>query len=152
MFTDFCIFKTKMLLNVSYNNPEIKRKIDKEIGVPFTLRERIRLKGIGSSKLIITETSIQIHNLLILDNNRNVCNIEMRPKGIIVGFRSVLESYALVIPYYKLNIYKGKAEEYSIYRDNYYIKIEATEKSTHTFIQKVLQHKLDNLPTQIEDL
>ncbi len=141
-----------MLLNVSYNNPEIKRKIDNEVGAPFTLRERIKLKGIGSSKLIITESSIQIYNLLVLDNNRNVCNIEMRPKGIIVGFRSVLESYALVIPYYKLNIYKGKAEEYSIYRDSYYIKIEAAEKSTHTFIQKILNYKLDNLPTQIEDL
>ncbi|MDT0556077.1 hypothetical protein [Patiriisocius hiemis] len=143
-----------MLLNVSYNNKEITRKIDAEVGKPFTLAERIKRKGIGSSKLIITETSIQIHNLLILDTNRNQCNIEMRPNGIIVGFRSLLESYALVIPYYKLNLYKGKAEEYSIYRDDYFIKIEAKakDKATHKFIQKVLNAKANNAPTRIEDL
>ena len=97
-----------MLLNVSYNNKQISRKIDAEVGKPFSLKERIKLGGIGSSKLIITETSVQIHNLLILDNNRNQCNIEMRPNGILVGFRSLLESYVLVIPYYKLSLYKGK--------------------------------------------
>ncbi len=68
-----------MLLNVSYNDKQIRKKIETEVGKPFSLKERIELGGIGSSKLIITETSVQIHNLLILDNNRNQCNIEMRP-------------------------------------------------------------------------
>lgn len=132
-----------MLYNVSYNNKEITRKIDNEVGKSYTLPERFKMKGIGSPKLIITEASIQIHNLLVLDNNRNQCNIEIRPEGIIIGFRSLLESYALVIPYFKLVIYKGKAEEYSIYRDNYFIKIEAKsgDKRVHKFIQKVLDMK-----------
>lgn len=142
----------KMLVNVSYNNPEVKRKIEAEVGKPFPLMERIKMNGVGSPKLFITNTSIEIHNLLILDNNRNVCNIEMRPGGILVGFRSLLESFALVIPFYKLNIYKGKAEEYSIYKDHYFIKVSATDKSTHRFFQKVINYKIDNAPTQIEDL
>ncbi|RMA57057.1 hypothetical protein [Ulvibacter antarcticus] len=143
-----------MLLNVSYNNREITAKIDHEVGKPFTLAERFKMRGIGSTKLIITETSIQIHNLLILDNNRNQCNIELRPKGIIIGFRSLLESYALVIPYYKLVIYKGKAEEYSFHRDNYFIKIEAKASNTvvHRFITKMLSAKAASAETRIEDL
>lgn len=141
-----------MLLNVSYNNPEITRKIDNEVGKPFPLLERIKMNGVGSPKLFITSTSIEIYNLLILDNNRNVCNIEMRPNGIIVGFRSQLESYGLIIPYYKLNIYKGKAEEYSIYRDHHFIKVSATDKPTHRFFQKVINYKIDNKPTQVGDL
>lgn len=143
-----------MLLNVSYANKEVTRKIDQLLGKPFTLLERLKMGGIGSPKLIITATSVQIHNLLILDNNRNVCNIEMRPKGIIVGFRSLLESYALVIPYYKLSLYKGKAEEYSIYKDNYFIKVEAkkTDKNIHSFIQKILNEKSLQAPTQIDQL
>jgi len=143
-----------MLLNVSYNNKQTTRKIDAEVGKPFTLKERLQQGGIGSSKLIITETSVQINNLLILDNNRNQCNIEMRPNGIIVGFRSLLESYALVIPYYKLSLYKGKAEEYSIYRDNYFIKIEAKakDKATHRFISKVMSAKAKASPTRLEDM
>ncbi|WP_031425991.1 hypothetical protein [Flavimarina sp. Hel_I_48] len=143
-----------MLLNVSYNNPSVKKKIEDEVGKPFTLRERIQMKGIGSSKLFITSASIKINNLLILDSYVNTCNIEMRPQGIIVGFRSLLESYALIIPYYKLTLYKGKAEEYSIYRDEYFIKIRARAKdsATHKFIKKVMNYKAENLPLGPEDL
>ncbi|RXG12579.1 hypothetical protein DSM03_10560 [Leeuwenhoekiella aestuarii] len=143
-----------MLLNVSYNNPEVKRKIDTEVGPPFTIRERLKRKGIGSSKLIITGTSVEIHNLLILDSYINTCTIEMRPNGIIIGFRSLLESYALIIPYYKLSLYKGKAEEYGIYRDHYFIKIraKANDKSTHKFIKKIMDYKAENLPLGPKDL
>jgi hypothetical protein len=91
-----------MLVNISYNEPKIRNTIDELIGKPFTLRERWSMGGIGSGKLMITHTSIDIHNLLILDQNINQCNVELRPKGIIVHFRSLLETYGLVIPYYKL--------------------------------------------------
>jgi len=103
--------------------------------------------GIGSPKLIITDASIEIGNLLNLDNNRNVCNIEMRPKGIIIGFRSGLNPYALIIPYHKLSIYKGQAEEYSIYRDAYFVKIQARSKDTdvHRFMKKLLKAKAENI-------
>jgi len=141
-----------MLVNVSYNNKEATRKIDDAVGKPFTLKQRWAMGGIGSPKLIITETSVEIRNLLILDNNRDTCNIEMRPKGIIVGFRSLLESYALIIPYYKLTMYKGEASVYSIYRDNYFIKVESDTKAVQKFFKKILSYKADNSPTSIEDL
>jgi len=141
-----------MLVNVSYNNKEATRKIDDAVGKPFTLKQRWAMGGIGSPKLIITETSVEIRNLLILDNNRDTCNIEMRPNGIIVGFRSLLESYALVIPYYKLSLYKGEASVYSIYRDNYFIKVESDTKAVQKFFKKILGYKADNAPTSIEDL
>ena len=96
-----------MLVNISYNEPKIKRTIEEEVGRAFGLRDRWAMGGIGSGKLFITSTSIDIHNLLVLDQNINQCNIELRPKGIIVHFRSLLETYGLVIPYYKLKIYKG---------------------------------------------
>ena len=132
-----------MLLNVSYNDNEVYHKIDTAVGKPFTLKERLGKGGVGAGRLVITEASVQINNLLILDNNRNVCGIELRPKGIIVGFRSLLESYALVIPYYKLTLFKGKAEEYSLHMDNYFIKIEAKawDKYTHKFMVKILAEK-----------
>ena len=147
-------YKKKMLLNVSHNDPEIRQKINNEVGKSFSLRERIRMGGIGSPKLHITECSIQIHNLLILDNRINTCNIELRPKGIIVGFGVKLETYALVIPYYKLALYKGKAEEYSIYRDTYYVKVKAGSKDRpiHKFMQKVLASKADQAHNSFENL
>lgn len=141
-----------MLLNISYNRPEYKEKINAEVGPTFTLLERFKLNGTGSPKLHITSTSIEIHNLLILDSNMNTCNIELRPKGIIVMFRSLLETYGLIIPYYKLNLYKGKAEEYSIYKDHYFIKIKANTPAIHKFMMKILDYKADNAPTSIEDI
>ncbi len=141
-----------MLLNVSYTNSEITRKVDNEVGKPFKLKERWAMGGIGSPKLFITETSIEIRNLLILDNNIDCCNIEMRPKGIIVRFRSLLETYALVIPFYKLTTYKGDFAIYSIYRDNHFIKVRSDTKAIQKFFKKILDYKVDNAPTYIEDL
>ena len=141
-----------MLVNVSYNYKAVTKKVDEQVGQPFTLKERWAMKGIGSPKLIIKETSIEIRNLLILDNNRDTCNIEMRPKGIIVRFRSLLETFALIIPYYKLSVYKGDLGVYSIYRDHYFIKVEADTKAVQKFFRKILDYKVDNAPTSIEDL
>ena len=141
-----------MLFNISYNQPKIKEKIDEEVGRPFNLMERLRLNGTGSPKLFITSTSLDIHNLLVLDNNINTCNIEMRPKGIIVMFRSLLETYALIIPYYKLNLYKGRAEEYSIYRDHYFIKVRANNPAIHKYMMKIVDYKTQNAPTKVDDL
>lgn len=141
-----------MLVNVSYNNKEMTRKVDEAVGKPFKLKERWKMNGIGSPKLFITETSVEIRNLLILDNNTDSCNIEMRPKGIIIRFRSLLETFALVIPYYKLAVYKGDFAVYSIYRDSYFIKVKSDTKAIQKYFRKLLDYKADNAPTSIEDL
>lgn len=131
-----------MLLNISYNRPQIKNQIDSNIGRSFSLVDRLKMGGIGSGKLVIDTTSQQIYNLLILDSYRNVCSIEMRLEGILLSFRSLLETYALVIPYRKLHIYKGKSEQYSIYMDNYFVKVKADEKRIHKFMRKILDYKV----------
>jgi hypothetical protein len=141
-----------MLLNISYRDPKQKKQIDDSVGKPFSLQKRWKLGGIGSQKLIINSASVDIYNLLILDHNINSCNIELRPNGIIVRFRSLLETYGLIIPYYKLKIYKGKAQEYSIYKDHYFIKIIADSDATHQFFNKINGQKIKNLPPSFEDL
>ena len=141
-----------MLLNVSYNDKKVTEKVAREVGKPFTLKERWAMGGIGSPRLFITGASVEIRNLLILDNNRDQCNIELRPKGIIVRFRSLLETFALVIPYYKMSVYKGDIGIYSIYRDHYMIKVRADTKAIQQFFKKLLDYKADNAPTSIEDL
>ncbi|MDM9631045.1 hypothetical protein [Robiginitalea aurantiaca] len=144
-----------MLVNVSYNNPELTRKIDDLLGKPFTLKERWALKGIGSPKLFITGSSIEIQNLLLLDNNRNSCNIELRPKGIILRFRSLLETYGLIIPYYKLTLYKGDLGVYTVHVDNHFVRVQADTKAIQKFFVKLLGYKADQIPEappSMEDL
>jgi hypothetical protein len=141
-----------MLVNVSYNNREITNRIEKAVGKPFALRERWAMGGIGSPRLLITEASVEIRNLLILDNNLDYCNVELRPRGIIVGFRSLLESFALVIPFHKLSLYKGDAFEHSMYIDHHFIKVKSESRASRIFFKKLLDYKADNAPTSIEDL
>jgi len=140
-----------MLVNNSYNEPKVREAINDLVGPPFKLTERWKMGGIGSPKLIINQTSVEIHSLLALDHNRNSCNIELRPKGIILRFRSLLETYALVIPYSKLQLYTGKASEYSIYMDHYFVKIMAYSP-THKFFRKVMAQKAQNTPPTIDEL
>jgi len=133
-----------MLKNISYNNPKIIDEINNYVGKPYTILKRLKIGGIGSSKLIINSTDSIIENLLNLDNNLNYCNIEIRPKGIIIHFKSILETYGLIVPFYKLKIFKGKANEYSIYIDNFFIKVNASEKNEHDFFKKILRLRASN--------
>lgn len=133
-----------MLRNISYNNLKIRSEINHLVGSPFTILKRIKIGGVGSPKYIISQTDSKINNLLNLDNNINQCNIEIRPKGIIICFRSLLETYALTIPFYKLKMFKGKSNEYSIYKDEYFIKVVAKKNNEHEFIKKINKFKLSN--------
>lgn len=143
-----------MLVNFSHNDSKIIKKIDEAVGPPYSLIERFKMTGISSPKMRIIKSSIQIHNLLVLDQRTNTCNIELRPKGIIIGFQIRLETYALIIPYYKLSVYKGDINAYTFFKDHYLIKILATEKDKkiHAFVTKILAEKEKNRPTQLEDL
>lgn len=143
-----------MLLNITYNDPEVKKKINHLVGEPFSLLERIKQKGVGSPKLNIVASSIEIYNLLQLEQSRDTCNIELRKKGIIIGFQKRLEVYALVIPYYKLNIYKGESEVYSFHKDHYFIKVEVKshENKAHQFISRIISEKEKQTPPRLEDL
>lgn len=141
-----------MLYNVSHNDPAIKLAIEKEVGGVLSLRERWKIKGCGSPKLHITSASIQIHNLLVVDTSLNVCNIEICKDGIIVRFRARLETFALPIPFYKLTLYKGKAQEYSIYKDNYFVKVKADRKAIHDFFNKISKIKGEQAFGYVDDL
>ena len=115
------------------------------VGRPLSLIERFKLRGIGSNKLVITDASKEIVDLLRLDNNINYCNIEIRKNGIIIRFRSLLETYGLIIPFYKLAVYKGDSKIYSFYKDNHYIKFLVDNNRTSFFIKKVIQLKINYL-------
>ena len=130
-----------MLRNISYNDHKLKEEISKIVGEPFSFFERIKMNGIGSSSLRIQGCNSEVENILNLDNNDNRCNIEIRKKGIIVRFRALLETYALIIPFYKLKLFKGDSNVYSIYIDNYYIKVLANNRNVHVFFKKISKYR-----------
>ncbi|MEP2937732.1 MAG: hypothetical protein ABJM06_03700 [Gilvibacter sp.] len=131
------------MVNVTYNNPKIRNTANQLLGPPFTLKERLAMGGIGSPKLTVIKSSVQIQNLLILDSNRDVCNIELRPKGIIIGFRSLLESYGLLIPYYKLSVFNSTGDSLTFFIDDYFITVATQDASIKKFIRKLMDAKID---------
>ena len=130
-----------MIKNLSYNSKKINTVLLELVGRPFSFIERLKLGGIGSNKLVIADASKEIVELLRLDNNVNYCNIEIRKNGLIIRFRSLLETYGLIIPFYKLVIYKGESKIYSLYKDQYFIKVLIENKSTILFLKKVIKLK-----------
>lgn len=134
-----------MIKNLSYNSKKINALLLELVGRPFSFIERLKLGGIGSNKLVIADASKEIVELLRLDNNVNYCNIEIRKNGLIIRFKSLLETYGLIIPYYKLIIYKGESNIYSLYKDTKYIKFLVDNKSTSLFMKKIIRLKTDYL-------
>lgn len=133
-----------MLQNVSYNNKKQQGEIDSLVGKPFTLLKRLKLGGVGSPKLYVTTSSKEIDALFLLDHNDNTCNIELRPKGVILRFRSLLETYALIIPYYKLTLFKGTSNAYSVHTDHHKVSVSAQSESVRLFFKKIQQQKAKN--------
>jgi hypothetical protein len=142
-----------MLANTSYNDKKINQTIDELVGRPFSLIENFKRNGIGSPRLDIFKTSEEIATLLSYDNNRNFCNVELRPRGIIIRFRSLLETFSLVIPYYKLVVFKP-ANSFTFHMDHHFISVDAptNNKAVHRFMEKLNQLKTENSPTYIDDL
>lgn len=141
-----------MLYKTSYHDHETIRRINNEVGKALSLHQRWLLKGSGSPKLTITAACKSIKNILDVDQNRNTCNIEIREKGIILRFRSRLDTYALPIAYWKLTLYKGRAQEYSIYKDSNFIKVRADRQPIHRFFTKILEQKNKQITTSIDQL
>lgn len=135
------LYLCEMLANVSYNNKLQRDEIDALVGKPFTLLQRIKLGGVGSPKMYVTASSKEIDALFLLDHNDNICNIELRPKGIILRFRSLLETYAVVIPYYKLTLFKGTSDAYSVHFEHHKVSVSAQSESVRLFFKKIQQQK-----------
>ena len=134
-----------MLKNLSYKDPQIEKQMNSLVGEEFSLMKKLKLKGAGSRKLYIKKCDNEIYDLLRNDYELSVCNIEIRPKGIIIYIKSNHETYGLIIPYYKLVIFKVGDEVYTINADTYFLKIRVKNSSDHGFIKKINSQKANYL-------
>ncbi len=130
--------------NISYKDASLSSEIDTLVGKPFTLTERLQMGGIGSPRFMIQEASASIMALLNLDQNTNYCNIELRPGGVIVGFRSILETYAWVAPFARLGIFRSKGVV-SLYSGEHFMRLLSTDltKSHGNFIRRLIRLKAE---------
>jgi len=134
-----------LLYNVTYHEAKIEREINELVGKPFSTMERIKMNGIGSGRLVIKEASEEILELINKSVDTAYTNIELRPKGVIVGIKSIHETYLWVIPYYLLTMYKNDGH-ISVYDSKLKMNLSYDKdgKSIMKFLSKVMGQKALN--------
>ena len=91
-----------MIYNSTYTDIEKDIETDNLVGKKYNLIKSIRLRGIGSKRLIVEELGINFKRLIQQKNDIIYSNIELRKKGIIVYVVDGQKRFTWVIPYYKL--------------------------------------------------
>ncbi|SFW62963.1 hypothetical protein SAMN02927921_02840 [Sinomicrobium oceani] len=142
-----------MLLCASRNEIGNKKKIEKIVGKPCTIADRVKIGGVHSPEMDIISSSVKLHNLIILNKSHSTsCTLELRPGGIILRFFAAMNKYMFLIPYYKLSIHKINTSIYAIHKDDYHVNIDVRNEAGRDFIKKILKSKSDSYPTFIDDL
>jgi len=138
------VFRVFMILNITYPSPKLDQAIKEQVGLSFSFLERIKMKGIGSRKMQIIDCSPSILSLLKNNNDTKYCNIELRKKGVVVGFQSTMRIYAWLIPYYQLSTYFENST-LKVYSLQDHIKMKAPFNGT---IERPFLHKMFELKTK----
>lgn len=142
-----------MIRNLSYKDQELKEELERLLGKPYSLFEVLRLGSIGSPRMEIIEGSNEFQDYLTHGTGRKFCNIELRPKGIIVRFRYQLETMGFIVPFHLLKIFQN-GNLISIHSNsmNLTADMSSNPASSQRFIGKMLIARLDvlqqfNLPS-----
>ncbi len=85
------------VFNLSYNDKECLAEVYAITGKPYGLIRSLRRGGSGSVRGILLEAPLDIMKLFEGFSYQKYCNIQEMTNGIIIGFRSRLESYGIPI-------------------------------------------------------
>ena len=131
-----------MILDSTYTNKEHKQIINDLIGRSFTLFESIKLKGVGSKRMIIDSVSPNLKKYLNTVSDVNYANIELRTGGIIIYINKGLKNFTWVVPYYHLVIYKVNGASIHAQGRFIHFKNNKTFKENKSFFSKMLDQKI----------
>jgi len=136
-----------MIIRDTYNDKQVKQSIEIKVGRKFSPWERLKMRGVGSQRFTILEASDEIEELLSNDSKLNHCNIELRTRGMIMRFQSKSETYAWLLPFQFLNIYRV-GSKLNIYGREHFIKCEPAhnEALDVLFLHKILKLKAQIFP------
>ena len=135
------------LYNISYSDKETDKLINDEMGNPYSLIKKIKLKGIGSRRMIIEHFSDNMKHLTLKVSGIQYANIELRPKGLIIHINQGIYTYAWTVPFFRLSIYNG--DYFTVHGNGNFIQFnkEKSWKENRTFLQKIMHLKSIYNPT-----
>ena len=95
-----------MILETTHTNKDHTERINNLVGKPFGLMQSLKMKGIGSKRMMIADVSPNMKQYLNVIDDVNYANLELRPVGVLIRINKGLKNFTWVIPYYQLVIYK----------------------------------------------
>ncbi len=140
-----------MIYNTTYNNEAYIKETNELLGKGYSFIEKLKLKGVGSSRLIIGKLSAKLQPQQKQFNELNYGNIELRPNGILVHFTNRLERFSWAIPYYRLVIYN--ASFFTIHANGNFIQFQKNKNYTNNkkFLEKMIDLKNEYLHLEYYD-
>lgn len=131
-----------MILNTTYTNKDNDATIDNLVGSPYSFLKKLRMKGIGSGRMIIDKVSPKLQRALLNGPDINYANIELRPKGILVRITRRLDNFTWIIPYYQLYTYMTNGLSIHGQGEFLHFKNDRFLKNNKEFIKKMLNLKV----------
>jgi len=131
-----------MILNTTYHNKDNNLIIKDIVGKSFSFIESLKMKGIGSKRMIVNEASSNLQPYLSNKSGINYASIELRKKGILLYINKGLQNFTWAIPYYQLVIFK--TDSLSIHAQGKYIKFKNNNmlKANKSFLKKIFDEKI----------
>ena len=131
-----------MIINSTYKNNDDKQIIEDLVGRSFTLFESIKMKGIGSKRMIVDDVSPNLKLLMNTVSDTNYANIELRKNGILIYVNKGLKNFTWAIPYYQLVIYKTNGASIHAQGKFIHFRNNKTFKENKGFFNKMLDEKI----------
>lgn len=131
-----------MILNTTHFNKEHKQLLIDVVGKSFTFLESLKMKGIGSKRMIIKDVSPNLKPYMNTVSDANYANIELRKSGILLFINKGLQNFTWAIPYYQLVMYKTNGA--SIHAQGKFVQFKnsITFKENKIFFEKMLDEKI----------
>lgn len=131
-----------MIVDTTYSNKENEVLINDLVGRPFSFIQSIKMKGIGSKRMIIDDVSPNMREYLNTVEDVNYANLELRPLGVLIRINKGLRNYTWVIPYYQLVIYKTNGSSIHAQGRFIHFRKNITFKENKPFFDKLLDQKV----------
>lgn len=131
-----------MIFDTTHTNKEEKSLIEDLVGKPFTFLEAIKLKGIGSKRMIIEHVSPNLKPYINTISDINYVNIELRKHGILIYINKGLKCFTWAIPYYQLVLYKINGSSLHAQGRFIHLRNSKTFKENKKFFDKMMDEKI----------
>ena len=131
-----------MILDTSYTNKANNELINDLVGRPYSIFEKLKLRGVGSKRMIIERASPNFKPFLNSNSNINYANLELRPKGLLIRFNKGLQTFTWIIPFYHLALFKINGSSIHAQGKFIHFKNNITFKENKNFFKKLIDRKL----------